>query len=156
VRKYFLVLIIIISSSGLSQKKTIDIVDKRSVIVRTAEEYLGYKYREKVNKTIFDCSGFVKFLMASIGENITRSTVSQIHDGKRVSDTTKAKPGDILLFKGRNARNNRPGHVGLVHHWGNDTLYFIHSSTSNGIEISNLFDTYFGKRFMQVRDIIGK
>ncbi len=130
--------------------------DKRSEIVKLAESFLGYKYRSKVSKAIFDCSGYVKYLMAAIGENITRSSVSQIHDGSRILELEKAKPGDILVFKGRNPRNNRPGHVGIVHHWSNDTLYFIHSSISKGIVIGNMNDPYFIKRFLQVRDVIGK
>ncbi len=93
--------------------------------------------------------------MDGINKRVTRSSVSQIHDGKRVEDIQDAKPGDILVFKGRNARNNRPGHVGLVHHWSNDTLYFIHSSTTKGVVIDNMKDPYYANRFLQVRDIIG-
>ena len=91
----------------------------------------------------------------SIDKNVTRSSVSQIHDGKRVKDIRHARPGDILVFKGRNPRNNRPGHVGLVHHWGNDTLYFIHSSVTKGVCIDHMYDPYYSKRFLQVRNVIG-
>jgi cell wall-associated NlpC family hydrolase len=129
---------------------------KRAEIMMSGEKYLGLKYRSKYGKNIFDCSGFVKFLMAGVGVNITRSSVSIINDGKRVKDIKDAKPGDILVFKGRNARNNRPGHVGVVHHWANDTLYFLHSSVMKGIVIDNLHDQYYAKRFLQVRDVIGK
>ncbi len=93
--------------------------------------------------------------MNKIDKNVTRSSVSQIHDGKRVEDIKAARPGDILVFKGRNAKNNRPGHVGLVHHWSNDTLYFIHSSVAKGIVIDHMYDQYYKKRFLQVRNVIG-
>lgn len=128
---------------------------KRKKIIEEAEKYLGKPYRSKVGNMIFDCSGYVKFLMSKIEKNVTRSSVSQIHDGKRVTNIKDAKPGDILVFKGRSVRNNRPGHVGILHHWSNDTLYFIHSSTSRGIRIDHLFDPYYAKRFLQIRNVIG-
>ena len=96
---------------------------KRQQILWEAEKYLGMRYRSKVGKHVFDCSGYVRYLMNKIDKNVTRSSVSQIHDGKRVEDVKAARPGDILVFKGRNSKNNRPGHVGLVHHWSNDTFF---------------------------------
>lgn len=156
----FIVLFIclFLTSSGLrSQVPIVSEVpaSKRELIIKEGEKYLGMRYRSKVNKSIFDCSGYVKFLMSKIGKTVTRSSVTQVHDGKRVTDIKTAKPGDILVFRGRNARNNRPGHVGLVHHWSNDTLYFIHSSVSKGITIDHLYDPYYSKRFLQVRNVIG-
>ena len=153
--KYLLILMYMFPFSAFTQSLNMEVPEKRTEIIKLAESYLGYKYRSKVSKVIFDCSGYVKFLMASIGENITRSSISQIHDGNRILELDRAKPGDILVFKGRNSRNNRPGHVGIVHHWGTDTLYFIHSSSSKGIVIGNMYDPYFIKRFLQVRDVIG-
>ena len=128
---------------------------KRKQILWEGEKYIGNKYRTKHGKYIFDCSGYVKYLMSGVGKNVTRSSVSQIHDGKRVADIKDARPGDIMVFKGRNAHNNRPGHVGLVHHWSNDTLYFIHSSVAKGVVIDHLYDTYYAARFLQIRDVIG-
>ena len=148
-----LVLALIFPASGFNQNDD-NIISKREAIVRIAEGFLGYRYRSKVSNSIFDCSGFVKYLMTTIGKNVTRSSVSQVHDGTRVTDVKNAQPGDIVVFKGRNSRNNRPGHVGLVHHWSRDTLYFIHSSTSKGIRIDHLYDPYYANRFLQVRDVI--
>ncbi|MFN8339826.1 MAG: hypothetical protein U0T36_12490 [Saprospiraceae bacterium] len=42
--------------------------------------------------------------MDGINKRVTRSSVSQINDGKKVDDIKDARPGDILVFKGRNAR----------------------------------------------------
>jgi cell wall-associated NlpC family hydrolase len=86
---------------------------------------------------------------------VTRSSVSQVHDGKKVSSIQNARPGDLIVFKGRNARNIRPGHVGIVHHISNDTVYFIHSSVQKGVTIDHLHDPYYKKRFLQIRDIVG-
>ncbi|MBK7635133.1 MAG: C40 family peptidase [Saprospiraceae bacterium] len=153
IKKILLVLVMMYPISGFNQNEG-NIIGKRDAIVRIAEGFLGYRYRSKVSNSIFDCSGFVKYLMTTIGKNVTRSSVSQVHDGTRVTDVKNAQPGDIVVFKGRNSRNNRPGHVGLVHHWSRDTLYFIHSSTSKGIRIDHLCDPYYANRFLQVRDVI--
>lgn len=154
--RYLFILIIIVPFQVFNQTKPSKVVDQRMEVLKNAEKYLGLKYRSKVGKTILDCSGFVKFIMSSIGENVTRSSVTQIHDGERIKNIKEVKPGDILVFKGRNYRNNRPGHVGLVHHWSNDTLYFIHSSVSKGIAIDNITESYYAKRFIQARDVISK
>ncbi len=152
--KYLLILFLCFSFRVSSQIKNKEVVDKRVEILKNAEKYLGMKYRSKVGRNVFDCSGFVKYLMSGLGINVTRSSVSQIHDGTRIKDINESKPGDILVFKGRNHRNNRPGHVGLVHHWGHDTLFFIHSSVMKGIVIDHMKDPYYKKRFLQVRDVI--
>lgn len=157
-RAFVLILLIIFQPLGIfTQDPTKEIVpeSKRVKIIKEGEKYLGFPYRSKHDNTIFDCSGYVRYLMSLVNKKVTRSSVTQIHDGKRIKDIKEAKPGDILVFKGRNAHNNRPGHVGLVHHWSNDTLYFIHSSTSKGIRIDHLYQPYYAKRFLQVRDVIG-
>jgi cell wall-associated NlpC family hydrolase len=127
---------------------------RRLQIIADAEKYLGLKYKCHVDKNIFDCSGYARYILAHNGVRVTRSSVSQIHDGKKVNDIKDAKPGDLVIFKGRNARNLRPGHVGIVHHVSNDTLYFIHSSVQKGITIDHLHDPYYKKRFLQIRNVV--
>lgn len=127
----------------------------RKLILWEGEKFLGLRYRSKVEKSIFDCSGYVKFLMNKIGKKVHRSSDTQFTDGRPVKHLHHTRPGDILVFKGRNPRSNRPGHVGLVHHWSNDTLYFIHSSVVKGVTIDHMHDPYYSKRFIQARDVIG-
>lgn len=137
-----------------SQVLLTDADARRLQIVADAEKYLGLKYKSKVDKNIFDCSGYARYVLANNGIKVTRSSVSQIHDGKKVIDIKDAKPGDLVIFKGRNPRNIRPGHVGIVHHLSNDTLYFIHSSVTKGITIDHLHDPYYKKRFLQIRNVV--
>ena len=153
--RFIFLLILLFTTNAYNQQVVSPGEQMRQKILINAEKHLGRRYRSKVDKHVFDCSGYVKYLMAGIDKNVTRSSVSQIHDGKRVKDIRHARPGDILVFKGRNPRNNRPGHVGLVHHWGNDTLYFIHSSVTKGVCIDHMYDPYYSKRFLQVRNVIG-
>lgn len=128
---------------------------KRLQAVISAEKYQGVKYRKKIDNTIFDCSGFVKYVLGQVGVNITRSSVTIIHDGNRVKEKKEARPGDIIVFKGRNHRNKRPGHVGLIHHVAGDTIFFLHASTLRGVVLSHTFESYYAKRFLQIRDVIG-
>lgn len=127
----------------------------RLKIIADAEKFIGTRYKSKVDKNIFDCSGFARYIYSNNGLKVTRSSVSQVHDGKKVSSIQNARPGDLIVFKGRNARNIRPGHVGIVHHISNDTVYFIHSSVQKGVTIDHLHDPYYKKRFLQIRDIVG-
>jgi cell wall-associated NlpC family hydrolase len=150
-----MIVLLCLPSLGYNQKILTIEETLRYEILQEAEKHLGKRYRTQIQNHVFDCSGFVRYCMRTIGKNVTRSSVSQVHDGIEVDDIKDARPGDILVFKGRNVNNNRPGHVGLVHHWSNDTLYFIHSSVSKGITIDNMYDPYYGKRFLQVRNIIG-
>jgi cell wall-associated NlpC family hydrolase len=154
--RYLILSLLFLSQSMVSQPLVSVSDKKRAEIITNAEDHLGKKYQCREDGNTFDCSGYVKYLMRGIKKNVTRSSVSQIHDGKKVADFNNAKIGDIIIFKGRNPRNNRPGHVGLVHHWSRDTLYFIHASVSKGICIDHFYEPYFNKRFLQIRDVIGK
>ena len=129
---------------------------KRDKVIELAEQFLGRPYKMAFGVHRFDCSGYVRYLMSKIDVVVTRSSISQIHDGFRVKDFKQAQPGDILVFRGRSVKNSRPGHVGLVHHWSNDTLYFIHASVQKGITIDHMYDPYYKSRFLQVRNVIDK
>jgi cell wall-associated NlpC family hydrolase len=71
-----------------------------------------------------------------------------------VIDIKEVAPGDLLIFRGRNANNSRPGHTGIAHHWSSDTLYFIHSSVSKGITLDHIYAPYWKRRFIEARNII--
>lgn len=138
---------------------TLDILSstdpRRQSIIWESETHLGLKYRTLVKNTAFDCSGFVNYVMRKADISVSRSSSSLIRDGVYVKDIQMARPGDIIVFKGRNVSARTPGHVGLVHHWANDTLYFVHSSVTKGVTIDHLHDPYYARRFMQVRNVIG-
>lgn len=90
-----------------------------------------------------DCSGFVhQTYKAVYNISLPRSTDQQIRQGKPVS-ITALKTGDLLFFKtGWKVR-----HVGIYLEKGK----FVHASTSRGVTISNLNDTYWQKSYTQAR-----
>ncbi|MFZ1704163.1 MAG: NlpC/P60 family protein [Saprospiraceae bacterium] len=153
---YFLCLSISILGFDKEQNTKESQAITRLSIIQEAEKYLGKNYKSKIQGQIMDCSGYTRFIMSKHDIKITRSSVTQVHDGMRIKNIKEALPGDILVFKGRNVRNNRPGHVGIVHHWSNDTLYFIHSSVQKGITIDHMYNNYYKQRFLQARDVLSK
>lgn len=153
-RKFIFILLVLWPSIIFNQIVLSNEDFNRRQIILEAEKYLGYKYRSNFKGQIFDCSGYARYVYSTAQINVTRSSVSQVHDGIKVANRMDAKPGDLIVFKGRNKQNNRPGHVGIVHHWSNDTLYFIHSSVSKGVTIDHLYEDYYATRFLQIRNVL--
>lgn len=125
----------------------------RNDLVLYAENLLGYKYRSKSEKQMLDCSGLVNLMYRKIGKKVQRSSSGLYREGTSIT-MSEAKPGDIIVFKGRNTQSKNPGHVGLVHHIENDTLYFIHSSVSKGVVIDHVYDPYYKKRLLGIRKVL--
>lgn len=100
---------------------------------------VAYRYGGTTKKGI-DCSAFSGLLMSSVfGIAVPRTAREQYNSSKKIL-LTDAKEGDLLFF------NTRGGvsHVGV--YLANN--YFVHASTSNGVSISSLTDSYYAKRFI--------
>ena len=78
--------------------------DRGMKIVRSAEKLLGKPYRWGGNYPPLgrddgtDCSGLMQWAYNDNGIKISRTTYTQIKDGKAVTDATKCKPGDLILM----------------------------------------------------------
>lgn len=153
--RLFFILILVFPWEIITQDISSATEYKRKSIIWESENYLGLKYKTLVKNTTFDCSGFVNFVLRKAEISVSRSSSSLINDGIKVTKINLAKPGDIIVFKGRNINAKTPGHVGIVHHWENDTLFFVHSSVSKGVTIDHIHDPYYSKRFLQVRNVVG-
>jgi probable lipoprotein NlpC len=126
----------------------------RLTIIMEASNYIGLKYKAKFEEYMLDCSGYAKMIMEKCGIPMSRTSQTQIHEGEKIANLADVKPGDLLIFKGRNLQSKIPGHVGIAHHWQNDTLYFIHSSSSRGIVIDPIESPYWKKRFLEARNVV--
>jgi hypothetical protein len=107
-------------------------------IVDLSKKYLGVPYRRgsKGPKT-FDCSGFTSFIFQNFGYNLSHACVTQITQGTRI-EKEELKTGDLIFFKGRNAKSTRVGHVGIVvSNSGAGNITFIHAC-HRGVTIENL------------------
>jgi cell wall-associated NlpC family hydrolase len=126
-----IILILILTGCVSSAKGRVNTV--RQSIVNDAKKYIGtpYKYGGTSAKG-FDCSGFTQFIYKRDGIDIPR-TVTEME--KSFKKTKNPSIGDIVTF-------NNPNHVGIL--VGNNK--FIHASTSRGVVIDNLSDSWYKKR----------
>lgn len=100
-----------------------------------------YKYGGKSENGI-DCSGFVNMIIQSItGSNLGSNSFDMFNKLPHIS-LAGLKPGDLVFFK---TRGRRVSHVGM--YIGQDK--FVHSSTSNGVIISDLKESYYKKHFVK-------
>ena len=78
--------------------------DRGLKVVKSAEKLLGKPYRWGGNYSPLgnndgtDCSGLCQWAYNDNGIKITRTTYTQIRDGKAVNDSKSCKPGDLLFM----------------------------------------------------------
>lgn len=108
----------------------------------TLETWLGTPYRSAgMSLKGVDCSGFVTCMYDGVyGLKLKGRRCSEIYNEVDKVKKSELKEGDIVFFK---IRHSEVSHVGL--YLGNDK--FIHSSTSNGVIISDLKEEYYQKYF---------
>ena len=125
-----------------------------SKIMGLAESYMGTPYRYGGCEPCgFDCSGFVKYCFEnSMDISLPHISGEIANMGTEVS-RANARPGDVVAFTGRSI-NGQVGHVGIVYEVTNDAVYFIHSSTSQGVRIDRVKSNYWEKRFLGIRRIL--
>ncbi len=110
-------------------------------LLRFIEEWYGTRYRMGgTTKKGVDCSAFSGTLLSSIYSfSLPRTAREQYKICERVKKD-ELLAGDLVFF------NTRGGvsHVGV--YLANNR--FVHSSSSNGVVISNLDDNYYAKKFI--------
>lgn len=135
-------------------QKTILFEKTMDNLMAEAESYLGtpYRYGGTTRRGI-DCSAFVLSVFgATLGMNLPRVAASQALEGERIS-REEMKKGDLVFF----SRGGRISHVGIVHNIDeNGEVHFIHSSTSKGVIISPLSDSYWGPKFRFAKRIVNE
>jgi lipoprotein Spr len=107
------------------------------------DDWYGTKYRlGGTTKKGIDCSAFSQYLFAAVfGISLPRTAREQYKMTNRIS-RTELKEGDLIFF------NTRGGvsHVGVYL----QNNKFVHASTSEGVAISDIFDSYWVRRFIGV------
>jgi cell wall-associated NlpC family hydrolase len=77
--------------------------------------------------------------------NLPRTTAQQLDFGSQVA-ANRLRIGDLVFFQtGRNTR-----HVGILLREGR----FMHASTSQGVMISHLNESYWNQRFIMARRVM--
>ncbi len=163
---YYLLAILtfIVSSCGSSQKDKV-VISSRSKstsssygnkkiksIISYAKTFSGtrYKYGGTTKKGM-DCSGLVYTSFKKENIILPRTSRSMATQGKPIS-LKKVNVGDLLFFK-TNKRKNVISHVGLVVET-KGSIKFIHASTSKGVIVSSLNESYWNKAFALARRVL--
>jgi cell wall-associated NlpC family hydrolase len=115
---------------------------------RIIDRYLGKPYAGKSEtQKGYDCSGFVDAVYEEYASiHLPRTTENMYKAGRPVKAGDLAF-GDLVFF---DTGGHGVSHVGI--YVGFDE--FVHSSTSNGIIISNLKEDYYRKRYIGSRRVM--
>ena len=114
-------------------------------LVKEAKKYLDvpYVWGGSTPKG-FDCSGFLNYVFDKSSDVNLPRTVSEIY--KKGTKVSKPEVGDIVFFE-----TYKPGasHAGI--YIGNDQ--FIHSSSSKGVSIASMDNSYWSPRYLGAKSI---
>lgn len=115
--------------------------------IRYGERLLGKRYRTRgIAPWPLDCSGYISYIYSLVGVRLPRSSAEQ---GVHTIRTDNPQPGDLVFFRGRNAKSSRVGHVALVVENNDGDLVIMHSTNSRGIIKHRLRDdAYFRSRML--------
>lgn len=114
-------------------------------LIQVAKQQLGTRYSwGGTTSSGFDCSGYIQYVFKQNNIHIPR-TVSEMWNMAQSVDQRSI--GDIVFFE---TYKKGPSHAGI--YIGNDQ--FIHASESNGVDISNLSDTYWKTRYLGTKRIV--
>ncbi len=120
---------------------------KAAAVISTAKKYIGVPYVwGGTTPSGFDCSGYTKYVFAKHGINLPRTSAEQYNVGTYVAKAN-LKAGDLVFFTTYKAG---PSHLGI--YLGNGS--FIHASSSKGVIISSLSNSYFAERYIGAKRIM--
>jgi hypothetical protein len=118
--------------------------------IARAKSKLGTPY----GQDNLDCSGFLRFIYEPFGIILPYSAREIAEKGREVKPI-EVKPGDLVFFSGSLKTDKTINHVGFVTSVKGLEIEFIHSSTSKGIVINKVSDSYYRERFLFARRIFG-
>ncbi|MCD9583620.1 C40 family peptidase [Tenacibaculum maritimum] len=155
IKKIQLLFILLLTITSCSSSRSIVQVKQKEAsiadkIVWTAVSYKGvpYKYAGS-NRKGMDCSGLIYTSFKSRNIDLPR-TSRQMYEKGYLVRLKEVKRGDLLFFKTTNKRG-KVNHVGLVTSIKNSEIRFIHSTSSKGVIVSSLKESYWKKAFVKAK-----
>lgn len=122
-------------------------------IIDVAQSFHGTPYRfGGTSASGMDCSGLVFTAFKEENIMLPRTSRDMATKGERIQ-LHEVSVGDLVFFK-TDRRRNVINHVGLVVEVFLGKVYFIHSSTSQGVIVSSLDESYWNNAFVEARRVI--
>ena len=116
-------------------------------IIAKAYTYLGTPYRYGGSGySGTDCSGFTMAVFGAFGIGLPHGATSQYYMCRGVTSAERA-PGDLVFFA---TGCSGIGHVGIYLGGGQ----FIHASTSSGVIVSSLYESYYARTYLYAARLI--
>lgn len=94
----------------------------------------------------FDCSGFILYIFSKYNVDLPRTSAAQATVGVKV-ERDDLRLGDLVFF---NTSGRGISHAGV--YIGNGQ--FAHASTSKGVRISKLSESYYDSKYVTARRVI--
>ena len=114
-------------------------------LTRNAMRFIGTPYVfGGTSPSGFDCSGYTQHIFAMLGIHLPRTADAQYYAGQRIRGEMSV--GDLVFFQ---TYEPGPSHVGIYLGGGR----FIHSS-SHGVMISRLADSYWSSRYLGAKRFV--
>ena len=119
----------------------------RQKIITTAKTYIGVPYVWGGSAPSgFDCSGFVQYVFKAHGITLPRTSKQQWTVGTLISKSS-LQPGDLVFFE---TGGSGISHLGIYIGDGQ----FIHASSSKGVMISSLSNSYWAGAYYGARRVL--
>ncbi len=114
-------------------------------IIKTAQNYIGVPHcMGGTTMKCMDCSGLLLTVFANYGIHLPHNSQEQARYGKIIAGMEDLIKGDLVFFINSYKTNNLITHSGI--YIGNDN--FIHTSSSKGVTISSLNDSWCVDKFI--------
>jgi cell wall-associated NlpC family hydrolase len=147
----YILLLILVSCGG--SKRVTSTSNSVEQITAYAKKFIDtpYRYGGTTHQGM-DCSGLIYHTFLKHNKELPRTTNDMSKYGKKIK-LKHARVGDLLFFKTSKKRGGI-NHVGLVTEVNGYYIEFIHSTTSRGVIVSKLNESYWSRAYKFTRRVL--